>query len=400
VTVAQRASMVSFQYTRWWSDGVCVPIRLEVVHPDDVIAREIAKRATFFELDLLEHLALFGPRGGVFVDVGANIGNHSVFFGKFLAHHVVAIEPHPALGGILRRNLEANAIRNASVLPFAVGARRAEGRITPSAGRLNIGATRVVALYDAEQAAEQNPAETPDTVPVRPLDEALLALDPAAREQPVTLVKIDVEGMELDVLHGASELLSRQRPQLVIELMSEQARTSVRSFLTQFGYQDAGRRFCWTPTYHFFDPSVHRLEGIDRRTGVDEDVDLLQQLSDDLCQLVGAGETLILVDEEQCWAGLVIDGRRRLSFLEKDGEYWGPPADDKTAIDELERLRKAGAGYIAFPRSNFWWLLHYGEFHRYLRARFRCSVENGRLIAFDLRERAADVSVATPRLAL
>jgi FkbM family methyltransferase len=385
VNLNQRAAMVSFQYTRWWSDGACVPITLDVFDPDDVNARKIAKRGTFFELDLLEHLALFGPRRGLFVDVGANIGNHSVFFAKFLADHVVAIEPHPALGAILRRNLEANGVHNASILSIALGARRGEGRVTPSTGQLNIGATRVVASYDAQQGAEKKGAQTMDTVLVRPFDEALLGLDPALREQPVTLVKIDVEGMELDVLYGATELLTRQRPQLVIELMSEEARTSVRSFLEQFGYQDAGRRFCWTPTYHFFDPRVHRLGGIDSRTGVDPDVDVLQQISDDLCRLVPTGETLILVDDEQCWIGLVIDGRRRLPFLEKDGQYWGPPADSRTAIDELERLRRVGAAYIAFPQSSFWWLSYYAAFHRYLRARFRCALQSDHLVVFDLR---------------
>src|SRR5438552_9235031 len=54
-------------------------------------------------------------------------------------------------------------------------------------------------------------------------------------------------------------------------------------------------------------------------------------------------------------------------FRSKEGRYWGKPPDDATAIRELERLRKAGAGFIVFIRSTFWWLEYYGGLHRYLR---------------------------------
>src|SRR5262249_46186085 len=56
----------------------------------------------------------------------------------------------------------------------------------------------------------------------------------------------------------------------------------------------------------------------------------------DLASVVPAGETFILVDEE--WFGReVAAGRKFLPFLEKDGHYWGPPPDDKTAVRELGR---------------------------------------------------------------
>ncbi len=79
--------------------------------------------------------------------------------------------------------------------------------------------------------------------------------------------------------------------------------------------------------------------------------------------------------------------RRWLPFLEKDGRYWGKPPDDATAIRELERLREAGAGFIVFTWSTFWWFEYYGELHRYLRAQFPCIQHDERIVAFDLRTR-------------
>ena len=94
----------------------------------DVITREIREQSLFFEIDLLEHIYLSVPRSGVFLDVGANIGNHSVYFAKFCADHVLAVEPHPKLLPILRRNLEANASGRYDLVPFAVAASSGVGQ--------------------------------------------------------------------------------------------------------------------------------------------------------------------------------------------------------------------------------------------------------------------------------
>lgn len=104
----------------------------------------------------------------------------------------------------------------------------------------------------------------------------------------------------------------------------------------------------------------------------------------DLTALIPPGDTFILVD--QGWFGSeVAAGRRTIPFLERDGHYWGPPADDITAIQELERLRQSGARFIVFGWPAFWWLDHYSELHRHLCLSFRCILRNDRLVVFDLR---------------
>lgn len=104
---------------------------------------------------------------------------------------------------------------------------------------------------------------------------------------------------------------------------------------------------------------------------------------------VPEGQTFVLVDDDWWNDGAgnpeVLPGRHRLPFLERDGEYWGPPGDDGQARLELERLRCAGASFLVFAWSAFWWLEHYRDFVSWLRSTFACVVEDANLVIFDLR---------------
>jgi glycosyltransferase involved in cell wall biosynthesis len=101
--------------------------------------------------------------------------------------------------------------------------------------------------------------------------------------------------------------------------------------------------------------------------------------------LVPQEETFILVDGGWVTSGTV-GGRRALPFLEHDGQFWGLPPDDETAIRELERMRQAGSSFMIFVWSSFWWLNYYAGLNRHLRSQFRCVLEDENLIAFDIRE--------------
>jgi glycosyltransferase involved in cell wall biosynthesis len=109
----------------------------------------------------------------------------------------------------------------------------------------------------------------------------------------------------------------------------------------------------------------------------------LHTATNELAELVEEGRTFLIVDDGQ-WGDAVLTGRRSIPFLERDGTYWGAPPDDETAIGELERMRDAGAEWIAFGWPAFWWLDHYRQFTEYLFARFRCVLKNERLVVFDL----------------
>jgi glycosyltransferase involved in cell wall biosynthesis len=97
-----------------------------------------------------------------------------------------------------------------------------------------------------------------------------------------------------------------------------------------------------------------------------------------------ASDDLVLLADD-CWFGHEpLIGRRTLPFLEKDGQFFGPPAGDHVAIEELERMRRQGATYVAFAWPALWWLDHYTDFHRHLRSHYRPAVQSKHLMVFDL----------------
>lgn len=106
--------------------------------------------------------------------------------------------------------------------------------------------------------------------------------------------------------------------------------------------------------------------------------------------LVPTGAAFLLVDEGQTGERRSIDGRVAIPFLERDGQYWGLPADDQAAIRELERLRSAGAGTIVFVPPALHWLESFPVFARHLRGNFRCLLEAEDVAVFDLRARRAN----------
>lgn len=110
-------------------------------------------------------------------------------------------------------------------------------------------------------------------------------------------------------------------------------------------------------------------------------------------RLVGSGERFILLDEDEwrwhwCRGGMV-EGRFPLPFLERDGDYWGLPADASEAIRELERMRQEGARLLFVGSSAFWWFYYYPEFGVHLRTTYRLAHLAEHLIAFDLAPAAA-----------
>ena len=104
----------------------------------------------------------------------------------------------------------------------------------------------------------------------------------------------------------------------------------------------------------------------------------------EIMDLIPPGETFILVDEDQWGMDHDFAELHSVPFLEHEGRYWGPPPDGAIAILEFERLRQAGAGFIVVAWPAFWWLEYYAGLHHHLRSRFRCVLENERLVVFDL----------------
>lgn len=109
----------------------------------------------------------------------------------------------------------------------------------------------------------------------------------------------------------------------------------------------------------------------------------LQIAIEEIAAAIPAGKCFILVDENQ-WGLQMLPQFNALPFLERDGYYWGAPPDDSRAIEELERMRGAGASFVVIGWPAFWWLDYYSLLRNYLSSNFRCVLQNSRLIVFDL----------------
>jgi hypothetical protein len=102
-----------------------------------------------------------------------------------------------------------------------------------------------------------------------------------------------------------------------------------------------------------------------------------------MAAVIPAGESVILADQEQ-WENKPHGRFRLLPFLEENGEYNGPPEDDAAAVENLEKLKRAGARYLVVGWPAFWWLDYYTKFHRHLRTHCKCLLEDERLLIFAL----------------
>lgn len=116
----------------------------------------------------------------------------------------------------------------------------------------------------------------------------------------------------------------------------------------------------------------------------------LQLAIGDIAAVIPARKRFILVDDNQ-WDSELLPEFHAIPFLEHDGQYWGAPPDDQTAIRELERMRQAGASFMVIGWPAFWWLDYYSGLRDYLSSKFRCVLHNSRLIAFDLRQHLENI---------
>lgn len=178
----------------------CVSSRHEITELDGFAADE---SEGFFITRLLDSL----KAGDVFYDVGANVGVVSMLAARRAGGNVEihSFEPEPRNFAQLVKNLEKNGVRNVTTHKLALGA--ATGSTTLFvAGEVGSGFHSLVPGANAESAKVTIEIDT--------------AANVAARiGKPPTLMKIDVEGAETDVIAGLASLLAQAHPrELFIEV--------------------------------------------------------------------------------------------------------------------------------------------------------------------------------------
>jgi FkbM family methyltransferase len=175
-------------------------VRFAVGNPQDLIHRHLIA-GRFFEAEELTWLRKIVPPQSTILEVGANIGNHLVYYGLFMQpKRILPIEPNPAAIALLKRNIELNQIGNVdmSLLGFGIGEKYGHFDLHV-ADNANIGAARLMPAHEG-------------AIEVYPLDAKL--------QDKVDFIKIDVEWMEMEALRGAAQLIENSRPIIFIEIMN------------------------------------------------------------------------------------------------------------------------------------------------------------------------------------
>ena len=194
--------------------------------------RESLQRDFYFGLYDQHELRLVSRylrSGGDFVDVGAHIGMYAVRAAVELRGRgrVLAFEPNPSARAQLAENLALNGCDNAIVVAAAV--------------------TAVAGLAELHVSASDDPSfsslEGGRFAEREPLQVETMTLDDAIAEHGLrpAVVKIDVEGGELDVLRGAARTLAGARPVLFVEV-SEQSGRDVERLLDGYRSFRVARR--------------------------------------------------------------------------------------------------------------------------------------------------------------
>jgi FkbM family methyltransferase len=186
----------------------------------DYIQRLIVSRQAPYEQELLEAIAEHLSPGDLILDVGANVGNHTLFLAYTCGAIVEAFEPDRHLASAIEESAVANEIgERVKVHHAAVGASPGVAKLVVD-DPTNLGGQRTVAseLQDGGETVE------------------VVTLDAFSFADPVRAIKIDVEGAEADVLRGARDLLAKYRPLLFIECLTDLEFECVASILEEHGY--------------------------------------------------------------------------------------------------------------------------------------------------------------------
>jgi FkbM family methyltransferase len=196
-----------------------------VLLPHDHISNLIRQSGQPYESKLVAIARELTRPGSTVLDVGANLGNHTIYWAK-AGRRVIAVEPNPVTRSALAESVRRNKLdRLVSVYPVALGAATGTGALR--------------ALLDGNQGAIAVEPAADGEIPIVRLDDLNVP--------DFSLMKIDVEGREEGVLHGARETIGRLRPLIVAEAQDNSA--GAAALLRDLGYRRVPVSLAYTPTY-------------------------------------------------------------------------------------------------------------------------------------------------------
>jgi FkbM family methyltransferase len=179
-----------------------------MAHPQKgTLTRALIRRGHWEPVETASFIAHLKP-GAFVIDVGANFGHYALVAAKFAGPEgkVIAFEPHGPTFALL---LENCALQPAPIIePVQAGIAAKDGAMTLTSDTGNPGGHSFIAANVYGQGTAQS-------VPVHRLD-SYLATRHAGR--PVDMIKIDVQGLEAQVIRGAIQTIERYRPTVFLEI--------------------------------------------------------------------------------------------------------------------------------------------------------------------------------------
>lgn len=186
-------------------------------YEEDYIQRQIVNYANFYDNRQLYYLRKnVITRNAVILDIGANIGNHTVFFGKVCrAKRIYCFEPVAETYETLCKNIELNGLENVVVANnVALGSVSGKAKIK---------------FFDSKQIGSTQVEETSDG------DLSMARLDDYTFDR-IDFIKIDVERYEFNLLKGARETLVKHSPIIFIEIFDD-CFQDVNAVLEEYHYR-------------------------------------------------------------------------------------------------------------------------------------------------------------------
>lgn len=185
------------------------------------------KKGRFYEQKMLEYIRSLNLEGN-YLDVGANIGNHTVYFGLFTpSDKVYSIEANPSVVAVFKKNIQLNKLsKKVRLFNVAAGKQSGTGGLSIVASD-EVGGTQIV---------------EGDDIPIKSIDSLGL--------KDVSVVKMDIEGYEMEALKGMRDLIQRYEPEMFIEVTTNDDYKNTLGFLRQYGYHHV-KTYNNSATAHF-----------------------------------------------------------------------------------------------------------------------------------------------------
>jgi len=168
----------------------------------------------------------FVLKEGVAIDVGANLGMLSIPLAKMLGDKgkVISIEAEKKNIEFLRKNVRINNLKNVFVI--GKGAYSKKGKINLNLDEYGIGGHSIQKTKGSEFGKKQ-------LIDVDTIDNILKEL----KIKKVDLVKIDIEGGEIDALKGAKKTLKKCHPKIIFEAVEDVEKGKIELMLAKYGYK-------------------------------------------------------------------------------------------------------------------------------------------------------------------